>query len=158
MPISTLGASPGNNPYVTSQQIQAIGQYVYNKLKPKYGSVEAESIQQSWINYADAHYQNASSIGQLYLAWWLSASHLTQSLATDIAQAPQAAGAADQALANSTPALNPVNDVIGGFNLSNTVERIGIILLGIVLVGVGIAKATGVDQFNLVSQAKKVLK
>ena len=44
-------------------------------------------------------------------------------------------------------------DVLGGFNLSSWFMRIGEILLGIVLVGVGVARITGVQ--NAVSQIVK---
>lgn len=44
-------------------------------------------------------------------------------------------------------------DILGGINIGNLVLRAGEILLGIVLIGVGIAKLTGAE--NLVSTAVK---
>lgn len=44
-------------------------------------------------------------------------------------------------------------DILGGFNLGNWFLRIGEILLGLVLVGVGLARITGAQNF--ISQAVK---
>jgi hypothetical protein len=51
-------------------------------------------------------------------------------------------------------ANNAVSDVIGNVNASNLIVRIGEILLGIVLIGVGIAKLTGTA--NIISTVAKV--
>lgn len=45
------------------------------------------------------------------------------------------------------------NDLLGGFNIGNWFLRIGEILLGLVLVGVGLARITGAQNF--ISQAVK---
>lgn len=50
-------------------------------------------------------------------------------------------------------AANAYNDIFGRFNLGNWVLRIGEILLGLVLVGVGIARMTGVQ--NKISELVK---
>jgi len=47
---------------------------------------------------------------------------------------------------------------IGNFNWASIFERVGLVLLGIVLVGVGVAHATGIDSINPVSLAKKAIK
>lgn len=46
-----------------------------------------------------------------------------------------------------------VLDVLGGLDLGNLMLRVGEILLGLVLLGVGIAKLTGTD--NVISNAAK---
>jgi hypothetical protein len=50
----------------------------------------------------------------------------------------------------------PGTDLLHGFNWGNWILRIGEILLGAVLIGVGVAKLTGAD--NLISTALKVVK
>lgn len=47
-------------------------------------------------------------------------------------------------------------DLLHGFNFGNWILRIGEILLGAVLIGVGVAKLTGTD--NVISSALKVVK
>ena len=59
----------------------------------------------------------------------------------------------NQALNVANGAIGAATDVIGGFNLGSWFLRIGEILLGIVLVGVGVARITGVQ--NAVSQVVK---
>jgi hypothetical protein len=54
------------------------------------------------------------------------------------------------------PSLNPANDVIGGINIGTLILRAGEIILGIVLIGVGVAKLSGAD--NVISTAVKVAK
>lgn len=49
---------------------------------------------------------------------------------------------------------NPISDVIGKFNVGGWFLRIGEILLGLVLIGVGVAKLTGTS--NVISTAAKV--
>lgn len=46
-----------------------------------------------------------------------------------------------------------VPDILGGLNLGNLILRIGEVILGVVLVGVGMAKITGAE--NLISKALK---
>ena len=48
------------------------------------------------------------------------------------------------------------SELLHGFNWQNILVRIGEVLLGIVLVGVGVARLTGID--NTVSKALKVVK
>jgi hypothetical protein len=62
----------------------------------------------------------------------------------NVNQSPAAVQQRTQA-AGGTTGINPL-DIIGKFNLSSWVLRIGEILLGIVLVGVGIARITGAQN------------
>lgn len=55
--------------------------------------------------------------------------------------------------ATAAGANNAYKDILGGFNLGNWFLRIGEILLGLVLVGVGLARITGAQNF--ISQAVK---
>lgn len=55
--------------------------------------------------------------------------------------------------AAATGASNAYKDILGGFNLGNWFLRIGEILLGLVLVGVGLARITGAQ--NVISQVVK---
>jgi hypothetical protein len=59
----------------------------------------------------------------------------------------------DQALNAANGIFGGATDVLGGFNIGNWFLRIGEILLGLVLVGVGVARITGVQ--NAVSQIVK---
>ncbi len=53
-----------------------------------------------------------------------------------------------------TPILkNPLSNVLGGFNLGSWFLRVGEILLGLVLIGVGVARITGVQ--NAISKVVK---
>lgn len=67
-------------------------------------------------------------------------------------------GTGTAALANipnaaATGANTAYKDILGGFNLGSWFIRIGEILLGLVLVGVGVAKITGAQ--NMISSAVK---
>lgn len=78
------------------------------------------------------------------------------------ATADQAAAEAKKEFPNGKPpttagitiqriATNTAQDIIGSFNVGSWVLRIGEILLGLILVGVGIARITGAQ--NIVSKA-----
>lgn len=86
---------------------------------------------------------NAQQVLSAYLAESVSGA-----LATGTSQAGTALGQIPGAAAKG--AQNAI-DTLGGFNLSSWFLRIGEILLGLVLVGVGIARITGAQ--NIISQA-----
>jgi hypothetical protein len=72
---------------------------------------------------------------------------------------PKGIGEAVGAVGHTVGSTIPVGiakgaDVLGGLNLGSLMVRIGEVLLGIVLIGVGIAKLTGAS--NVISTAAKV--
>ena len=61
----------------------------------------------------------------------------------------------NQALNAANAGIGAATDAIGGFNLQSWFIRIGEILLGIVLVGVGVARITGVQNaISTIAKAK----
>lgn len=71
-----------------------------------------------------------------------------------IGEAVGAVGTATGQIGKGTvKGLNIPQDVLGGLNLGNLLLRVGEVLLGIVLLGVGIAKLTGAD--NAIAKAAK---
>jgi hypothetical protein len=58
-------------------------------------------------------------------------------------------GSAEKNIANQA-----VSDVFHGLNFQNWILRLGEIMLGVVLIGVGVAKLTGTDNFIMKAATK----
>lgn len=103
----------------------------------------------SW--YATAHAQSPSLTPYNASVVWLAGTGVGNAVGASVG----ATGAATNQTATGT--VNGLNqfskDVLGGFNLGGWFMRIGEILLGLVLIGVGVARITGVQ--NIVSAAVK---
>lgn len=110
------------------------------------------------MNSYDAFYQKHCANGncsaaQMYLAWVLT--FVGSGLAKSIGIEMKAGGELTYVGAEGTvKGLDQTaNDIFHGLNLETWVLRIGEILLGVVLIGVGVAKLTGTE--NTISKIAK---
>jgi len=137
-----------------------------NPIVPGVATIGPSSSLASVVAYLNSLGYNGAGYATWYTAAHLKDSSLTpyQGIVTYLAgtgisnaigSAVGATGTATGQIATGT--VNGLNqfskDVLGGFNLGGWFLRIGEILLGLVLIGVGVARITGVQ--NVVSAAVK---
>ena len=138
---------PIGPPGSRQQEISNIQQLIIQKIQPQYGLTEANQLAQSYGKYADAH-PNVDP-KQAYVAWFLITSKLPNKLGKDLGTAIKSPGDLYKAFTKSVGAL----DIFNGINFGNWLMRGGEILIGIVLIGVGVAKLTGTQ--NIISSVVK---
>ena len=139
MPVAPVGSR--------QQQISSIQQLIINRITPKYGSAEANQLAESYGKYADAHPKMPPK--QAYLAWFLVESKIPNKLGKDLKLAIGSGGDLFKDTLKSLPSL----DIFNGLNLGNILVRVGELLIGLVLIGVGVAKITGAE--NIASKLVK---
>lgn len=138
--------TPSGQPSFINQVVQpnASLSTVMSYIAKQYGTAKAAQFLQ-W--YEAAIKQDPSLTPLDGATVFLTGSTIANNLGTAtgaLATIPSAAAAG---------ANNAYKDILGGFNLGNWFLRIGEILLGLVLVGVGLARITGAQNF--ISQAVK---
>jgi hypothetical protein len=111
---------------------------VVNLITSTYGASKGAAFL-TWYNAAIK--QDPSLTPSEGATVWLTGSTLAQNLGTVASAEANIPGAAAQG------ASKAYQDILGGFNLGSWFLRIGEILLGLVLVGVGVAKLTGASNF-----------
>lgn len=119
-------------------------QYIMQLVTQKYGAARAAQF----LTWYQAAIQQDPALSPLD-GW--TAFETGSTIASGLGTATATLGGIPQAAV--TGANNAYKDLLGGFNIGNWFLRIGEILLGLVLVGVGIARITGAQNF--ISQAVK---
>lgn len=119
-------------------------QYVLQLVTQYYGAARAQQFA-TW--YAAAVKKDPSLTPMAGWSAFITGTTIATGLGGTVATLGGIPGAAAQG------ATNAYKDLLGGFNIGNWFLRIGEILLGLVLVGVGIARITGAQNF--ISQAVK---
>jgi hypothetical protein len=112
-----------------------------------------QGLGQAYTNYANNVISKRPSTTpyQAFQAFGLILA--TGGVAKALAAGAQGLGSFEGAAVKASPAVASPLDVFHGLSLGNWFVRIGEILLGIVLVGVGVAKLTGAN--NIISTAVK---
>lgn len=132
------GQSPFPNLTSPAQttRTQAVNNYV-QLLTSNFGS----GVGDSYRMYAASH-PGTDAYSALQTWANLQAAGYGPALSNQISQVISSAAGLDQKTANALPAL----DVFKGLNLGNLMLRVGETVLGVVLVGVGLAKLTGAEN------------
>jgi uncharacterized iron-regulated membrane protein len=134
------------------QQVTLLSNHILAKLTPKFGAKVADQYSQSFLQFAKAHPNITAS--QAYVGWFLVTSKINSKLGKAIAAELGASGQfTKDALASLGPAFGKF-DIFNGINFGNWLMRGGEILIGVVLIGVGVAKLTGTQ--NIISKIAKV--
>jgi hypothetical protein len=114
---------------------------------------DVTAIVQQFPNLAAFKQATGTTPSQMGIPGQTDAGYPTQALAQQAANRfnalskdQRSAGGKPLAPNLAAPALNLGNDLLGKFNLSSWFLRIGEILLGLVLIGVGIARLTGAQN------------
>lgn len=144
MPIGPVGSR--------QQEIANIEQLIMQKAQPKVGTQVANELVQSYGKYMDAHPTLDPKQG--LIAWFLVTSKLPNKLGHDIAIALGSAGQLSKDAGQAIGATFGKFDIFNGINFGNWLMRGGEILIGLVLIGVGVAKITGTQ--NIISKIAKV--
>jgi hypothetical protein len=145
MPLQVLPTPTGGTPITTQLTQQWTGNFQVD-LNRFIAAANAAGDKQLAIQFRQYALQMHAQHPELSVQQILSAfvaSGLAGALSTGIGQTGTVLGQLPGAAAKG--AANAI-DTLGGFNLSSWFLRIGEILLGLVLVGVGVARITGVQN------------
>lgn len=118
--------------------------YIVSLIQKQYGSAIAAKFLQWW---AGAKKKDPSLTPLEGATVFLTGYAISTNLGTAVSAEAKIPGAAAQG------ASKAYKDLLGGFNIGNWFLRIGEILIGLVLVGVGLARVTGAQ--NVISQLVK---
>lgn len=139
-PVNAILPGIGPGPINRSSSVAQIGQYL-TEIGQNGAAYEA------WANAA-IRAQPSMTPYNAAIAWLAGTGG-----ANAIGAAVGATGQAQQQINTGVAKALPSLDILGGFNLGSWFMRVGEILLGLVLIGVGVARITGVQ--NIISSAVK---
>jgi hypothetical protein len=101
--------------------------------------------------YAGAHAKDAALTPYQGVQVWLVGTGTANAVGAAVGGTATATNQIGQGATNGLENIS--KDILGGFNLGSWFMRIGEILLGLVLIGVGVARITGAQ--NIISKAVK---
>lgn len=156
------------------QQVTEIANLIDRRISAKYGTATAKQYVDEWLAYAKRH-RGKGTVGELYLAWFITQSNLPQNLGNDIitgsktaagfaAQTPYVGKASVQGINNVVHSLNPTQlwtNIWGALSNSNTWIRVGEGVVALILLDVGLKAFTNKSVIETVAKktpAGKILK
>lgn len=135
-------------------QIEEIYNLIITRVTAKYGKAEATKLGNEWLDYARKN-RGKGSVGQLYLAWFLTQSNLTQNLANDIITGTKAAGGVSAAIPSALPAVSPTalaGGIWGTLTNHNLWVRVGEAIVAFILLDVGLKAFTNKSVIETVAK------